>query len=191
MVRGSFIRNLKTVVTAWLRLPQVAARQWRCLLNYPTLNSVLVAPNSSGLLIRDLVHSRDNNEPVYIQPLVGGRIHRIGEVIAYDVAWYPDGKHIFYSADGAVYRTDLEGGSRERLFTVPGNAYWFRWSPDTRSLRFTVIDTKSEASSLWEMASDGSKSHRLLPDFRYQQCCGSRTPGGEHFVFQVRVDNTF
>ena len=150
-----------------------------------------IASDGSSLLVRDIVHSREDKEPVYIQPLVGGVVRRLGDILAYDVAWYPDGQHILYSADGVVFWTDSEARWKRRLFAVPGNAEWFRWSPGARTVRFTVIDRKTEATSLWEASADGSNPHRLLPEFRYPQCCGSWTPDGKDFVFQVRIENTF
>jgi DNA-binding winged helix-turn-helix (wHTH) protein len=150
-----------------------------------------IAPDGESLLVRDLVHSREDIEPVYIQPVVGGNIHRVGEILAYDVAWYPDGQHLLYSAGGSIYRTNVDGGSRKRLFGVSGNAYWFRWSPDGRTLRFTLIDAKSEATSLWEVPADSTTPHRLHPDSQYPQCCGSWTPDGKYFLFQVRVESAF
>jgi Tol biopolymer transport system component/DNA-binding winged helix-turn-helix (wHTH) protein len=143
------------------------------------------------LLVRDLLHSREDNEPVYIQPVAGGEVRRIGDILAFDAAWYPEGRRVLYAAGNGVYTADLRGMLRRRLFAVPGKAYWFRWSPDARNLRFTVIDNQTEATSLWEAAADGRGPHRLLPEFPYQQCCGSWTPGGKFFVFQVRVRNAF
>ncbi len=157
-----------------------------------------VAPDGSSLLLRQLVHSRNDNEPVYIQPASGGPARRVGKILAYDVAWYPDGRHILYAADGAVYRTDAAGKSCKRLFSVPGHAYWFRWSPDGRRLRFTVVDRETQAKSIWEVApvfgrraGAGSRPHRLFPKFRYEQCCGSWTANGKYFVFQVHAGSTF
>src|ERR1017187_5334141 len=155
-----------------------------------------IAPEGGSLLVRDLVHSREDSAPVYVQPLVGGPVHRIGDILAYDVAWYPDGQHILYTIAGGVYLTDLEGRSRRWLFAVPGNAYWFRWSPNGNRLRFTVVDPKTEATSLWEASSTagtGNDPHPLFADWKghAQQCCGNWTPDGDYFVFQVRTDNTF
>jgi Tol biopolymer transport system component/DNA-binding winged helix-turn-helix (wHTH) protein len=150
-----------------------------------------IAPDGRSLLIRDLTHSRDDNEPVYIQSLDGGPARRVGHILAYDVAWYPDGRHILYAADGTIYRTDVQGTSSQRLFSVPGQAYWFRWSPDLRRLRFTLVDGKNQALSLWEASADGARPHPLFPAMRYQQCCGSWTSNGAFFAFQVRVENTF
>ena len=146
-----------------------------------------ITPDGS-LLVRDLVHSREDNEPVYIQPLVGGTVRRVGDILAFDAAWFPDGRHILYATNGAVYRSDLEGASSRHLFNAPGKAYWFRWSPDGRRLRFTILDPRQEAASLWEAPADGGEPTRLFPGWTDQQCCGSWMSDGRYFVFQVRVE---
>lgn len=150
-----------------------------------------VAPDGRSLLLRDLVHSRNDNEPIYIQPISGRPARRVGKFLAYDVAWYPDGRHILFSTGGVVYRTDPKGKSCTRLFSVPGHAYWFRWSPDARHLRFTVIDRETGVKSLWGVSVNEWRPHRLFPKFGHQQCCGSWTSDGKYFVFQARVGDTF
>jgi len=149
-----------------------------------------LAPDGETMLLRDLVHSRDEGEPLYVQPKTGP-VQKVGDILAYDAAWYPDAKRIIYSADGVVYVTDIGGKSRKQLFSVPGNPFWFRWSPDGERLRFTVIDKTNESTSIWEVAADGKEPHRLFPDLHYHLCCGSWTPDGEYFLFQVRVENAF
>jgi DNA-binding winged helix-turn-helix (wHTH) protein len=149
-----------------------------------------LAPDGGSLLLRDLVHSRDELEPLYIQPRTGP-LQKLGDILAYDAAWYPNAKRIIYSADGVVYTTDIGGKSPKQLFSVPGNPFWFRWSPDGKRLRFTVIDKTNESTSIWEVGADGKEPHRLFPDLHYHLCCGSWTPDGEYFVFQVRVENAF
>jgi Tol biopolymer transport system component/DNA-binding winged helix-turn-helix (wHTH) protein len=149
-----------------------------------------LAPDGQKMLLRDLVHSRDESNPLYIQPRAG-RAQRVGNILAYDAAWYPDSRRILFSADGAVYATDPDGRFRKQLFSVPGNVFWFRWSPDGKNLRFTVIDKKSEETSIWEVGADGKAPHRLFSELHYHLCCGSWTPDGRFFLFQVRVENTF
>jgi len=149
-----------------------------------------ITPDGRAVLLRDLVHSRDDLEPLYVQ-IKGGSAQRVGDVMTYDAAWYPDEKHILYSANGVVYATDLEGESREQLFRAPGNVYWFRWAPGGQRLRFTVINKESEETSIWEASPRTEKTHELFPELRDQLCCGSWTPDGKFFLFQVRVGNTF
>ena len=149
-----------------------------------------MTPDGKAMLLRDLVHSRDDEEPLYVQR-GNGAAQRIGDILAYDAAWTPDAKNIIYSADGVVNSTDLTGTSRRQLFSVPGNAFWFRWAPDGTRLRFTVIDKQSEKTSIWEVSADGKAPHRLFPEMQYHLCCGSWTPDSRFFLFQARVENMF
>lgn len=149
-----------------------------------------ITPDGHGMLLRNLIHSRDDLEPLYVET-TGGAAQRVGDILAYDAAWYPDAKRILYSASGIVYATDLEGKSRERLFSAPGNAFWFRWAPGGQRLRFTVIDKRSEETSLWEVSSIGEKPHPVFPELHEQLCCGSWAPDGKLFFFQARVGDAF
>lgn len=149
-----------------------------------------LAPDGSALLLRNLIRSRNDDEPLYVQA-EGGAVQRLGNILAYDAAWFPHMQRILYSADGVVYSTDLAGKVQQPLFSVPGNAYWFRWSPDGRKLRFTVIDKANEATSIWEVAVGIYKPHRLFPKISNHLCCGTWTPNGRFFLFQARVENTF
>ena len=142
------------------------------------------------MLLRDLAGTRDQLNPLYIQP-VDGAAERVGDILAYDAAWYPDGKSILYSADGVVYSSDTSGTARQRLFSVPGNAYWFRWSLDGKRLRFTVIDKMTEQTSIWEAKANGDSPHMLFPEMHHPLCCGSWDPDGRFFYFQAQVYNRF
>jgi hypothetical protein len=64
-------------------------------------------------------------------------------------------------------------------------AYWIRWSPDGRHLRFTLIDTESQRRSLWELVADGTDLHALPLqwDARPQECCGEWSRDGRSYVF--------
>jgi hypothetical protein len=55
-----------------------------------------------------------------------------------------------------------------------------RWSPDGRRLRFSVQDPRSLAYSIWEVQSDGTNFHPLLPGWNNPpaECCGNWTPDG-------------
>jgi Tol biopolymer transport system component len=75
------------------------------------------------------------------------------------------------------------------LARTPGRAYWIRWSPDGRQLRFTLHETESDEWSLWEVAADGTDLHALPLqwDERPQDwSCGSWAGDGRSFVFSAR-----
>jgi Tol biopolymer transport system component len=89
------------------------------------------------------------------------------------------------------FSTDLAGRTPKKLFNVPGNAYWFRWSPDGKRLRFTVIDTSTETTSIWEIARSEQKPHLAFPVMHHHHCCGTWTPDGKFFIFQIRAGDTY
>ena len=146
--------------------------------------------DGQAMLLRSLRHSRDEDAPVYIQPK-DGTAQKVGNILAYDAAWYPDAKRIVYSANGGVYSSDTAGVSQQRLFTVPGNAYWFRWAPDGRTLRFSVIDSKTEETSIWEVSAEGANPHRLFSRLPFRQCCGTWTPDGKFYLFQAWIGDAY
>jgi Tol biopolymer transport system component len=65
--------------------------------------------------------------------------------------------------------------------------FGLRFSPDGERIRFTVSDIEQNATSLWEIGSDGSNPHELLGDWphRSQSCCGDWTANGQYYIFQA------
>ncbi len=146
-----------------------------------------ISRDGKSLLLRSLAVSRDELAPVYIQPLPQGAARRAGDGVAYDAAWEPDEQHVLLSNGGAIFRVALDDKRTESLCQIPGHVYWMRRSRGGRRLRFTVIDNETEAAALWELGPGGGL-HRLFPGFKNQQCCGSWTPDGSYYVFQVRTE---
>jgi Tol biopolymer transport system component len=157
-------------------------------LSNPELDDI--SPDGQLMLLRNLDHARDELAPLYFRAH-GGSPRRVGNVLAYDAAWYPGAKRILYSSDGIIFSTDPEGKYQGEQFRVPGNAFWFRWSPDRTMLRFTVIDKKNEETSLWEFREGDSTAHRLFPDLPFHLCCGTWTPDGRFYLFQARSGSGF
>ena len=120
----------------------------------------------------------------------GGTAHRLGELRATDAAWSPDGNHIAYvDRDGLFLATD-SGSDARKIAVLPGIGWRPRWSPDGRVLRLTIVDARSAEQSIWEVANDGSKLHRLFTGWEGSsgQCCGSWTSDGKEFLFQATRD---
>ncbi len=124
--------------------------------------------------------------PIWIVPLPGGSAHRIGEIVGHDATWSPDGQHITFGNGFNIYVTKLDGSSSRKLLTADGIPWTLRWSPDGRVLRFTVQDSKTNKSSLWEVSAEGINPHPLLPEWNASpaECCGNWSSDGEYFVFQ-------
>jgi Tol biopolymer transport system component len=142
-----------------------------------------ISPNLSELLIGQFNLPRD--VPIYILPLPAGLPRRVGDILAHDASWSPNGEQIVYAHDNELYLAKPDGSESRRLVTLAGPAFWPRWSPDGKVLRFTVEDLKTASQSLWEVASDGTRLRPLLPGWSSSlaECCGNWTPDGNYFVF--------
>ena len=78
-----------------------------------------------------------------------------------------------------IYRVRSDGTGANKLTSVTGNVTDIVWSPDGGVIRLTVDD------KIWEMSSDGSNLHQLIPGWRPSsaRCCGQWTPDGRFFLF--------
>ena len=143
-----------------------------------------ISPNGSELLIGQFEFPRD--VPIYILPLPTGLPRRVGDILAHDASWSPNGEQVVYAHGNELYLAKPDGSESRRLVTLAGVAYWTRWSPDGKVLRFTVEDLKTDAYALWEVATDGTGLHPLLHGWSSPpaECCGNWTPDGNYFVFQ-------
>ena len=56
---------------------------------------------------------------------------------------------------------------------------------DGRRFSFSVSDSQSDGSTLWEALADGSHVHPRFPERSqpHAECCGEWTPDGRYFVF--------
>jgi eukaryotic-like serine/threonine-protein kinase len=143
-----------------------------------------ISPNGAELLMGQFNSPRD--VPVHILPLPAGLPRRVGSILAHDASWSPDGEQIVYASGNELSIARKDGSESHRLTTLTGPAEWLRWSSDGKALRFTVDDLKTSSQSLWEVASDGTRLHPLLPGWSNppSECCGNWTPDGNYFVFQ-------
>jgi Tol biopolymer transport system component len=148
-----------------------------------------ISPDGSSALMRaDIPRAPD--DAIWIAPALGGSARRLGE--GEGESFSPDGSSVIYhTKDGDIVLARIDGSEKHTLaktgskaafrVTADPSAGNFRWSPDGRSIRF------DKDGVLWEMASDGSALHRLLPEWKEPglQCCGVWTPDGRFYVFQV------
>jgi Tol biopolymer transport system component len=121
-----------------------------------------------------------------VLPLPAGAPHRVGDVLAHDASWSPDGKQIVYANGHDLYVSKVDGSEPRKLVTTPdGNAWWPRWSSDGKLVRFTVLGPY-ESRRIWEVSADGSRAHPLFSGGNQasDECCGNWTPDGKYFVFQ-------
>jgi DNA-binding winged helix-turn-helix (wHTH) protein/Tol biopolymer transport system component len=144
-----------------------------------------ISPDGSRLLLRNHL-SPESEQPLWVVPTNGGSALRVGAVLAHDATWMPDGAGILYAAGNDLYLTDVTN-SRSLVFaSLPGRAFWLRWSPSGKLLRFTVIDPIAHTESLWQLSAASRKPQQILQGFLDppMECCGVWTGDGNSFVFQ-------
>ncbi len=149
-----------------------------------------ISPNHSELLVTDFAHHLA--WPLWKLSLPKGTPHRVGDVVASAASWSPDGREIAYIKERELYRANADGTGATKIATLPCGAFWLRWSPDGRRLRFTVgnVINRVGALALWEILSNGTGLRPLLPDWNKPpaECCGTWSPDGKYFVFQSTRD---
>jgi Tol biopolymer transport system component/DNA-binding winged helix-turn-helix (wHTH) protein len=149
----------------------------------PTLGDI--APDGSRLLLRQHL-SPESEQALWVVPTIGGSALRVGDVLAHDATWMPDGSGILYANGNDLYLTQLNGSHPTHYATLPGNAFWLRWEPNGHLMRFTILDPLLHTLSLWQLTPSNRTPTRILPDFSQpaSECCGVWTADGKSFVFQ-------
>jgi Tol biopolymer transport system component/DNA-binding winged helix-turn-helix (wHTH) protein len=148
-----------------------------------------LSPDGSRLLVRSHL-SPVSEQALWIVPASGGSALRIANVLAHDATWMPDGNSILYATGNDLYVTQLSGGSPTHYASLPGRAFWLRWSPNHKLLRFTIINPIDHTLTLWELPAGAATPHPVLPNWSNPatECCGSWTGDGKYFVFQSSHD---
>ncbi len=149
-----------------------------------------LSPNRSELLVSNYMgFEHELGWPLWVLPVPAGAPRRIGNILATCAAWSPDGREIAYVRDRDLYRSKRDGSEARKLVTLPGTAWWLRWSPDGSRLRLTLGNPLSRigALAIWDVSADGARLHPFLPDWNQSSpaCCGNWTPDGKYFVFQA------
>ncbi len=144
-----------------------------------------LSPDGSRLVVRSHLQA-EPEQPLWIVPTLGGDAQRVPNVTAHDATWMPDGQHLLVASGNDLIVVDADGSDPHKLLTTPGLAFWLRWSPDGRRLRYTLRDPRRQTAELWQVNADGSDPHPLFPGWSKPtaECCGSWTPDGQYFVFQ-------
>jgi Tol biopolymer transport system component/DNA-binding winged helix-turn-helix (wHTH) protein len=147
-----------------------------------------ISPDRSQLLV-SAWNEPQLEIPLWTLHLPDGFARRLGDVMAWNGTWSPDGKTIAYCKSQDLFIAKADGSASRRIVTLPGSDLIEpRWSPDAGVLRFTAI--KNQLNSLWEVSADGTNLHPLFAagntppgNDRVGECCGAWTPDGKYFVY--------
>jgi serine/threonine protein kinase len=145
-----------------------------------------VSPDRSELMIAGF-KATEAEAPLWVLPVPAGAPRRLGGLLGHDAAWFPDGQKIVYANGHDLYLAKADGSDLRKLVTAAaGIPWWPRWSPDGSNLRFTIIDPKTNSTSLWQVEADGSGLRPLISGWSNPpaECCGNWTRDGKYFVFE-------
>jgi Tol biopolymer transport system component/DNA-binding winged helix-turn-helix (wHTH) protein len=143
-----------------------------------------ISRDGTKLLLRARLSS-ESEQALWVVPSAGGSGFRVGNILAHDATWMPDGRSILYANgnDLAVVRPD--NGVSVSYVSLQGRAFWLRWSSDGKLLRFTLMDPVTHSAHLWELESGDRIPHlvRKADLETLSSCCGTWTADGSAYVF--------
>jgi Tol biopolymer transport system component/DNA-binding winged helix-turn-helix (wHTH) protein len=149
-----------------------------------------ISSDNSKLLV--ISHPSPRAEmPLWRIRLGGNLAQRVSGVLAHDATWMPNGSDILFATNNELQIFHAQSGTSELFVKTPGRAFWLRWSPDGKRLRFTVIDSTTHSQSIWELTSSDHTPRPLLNRWsgRSNACCGVWMHNGSSFIFQSARDN--
>ena len=148
-----------------------------------------ISPDRTQLLVASEEFTQDKSL-LWTMPLPAGSPRRLGNIeqglFSVSGKWSPDGQHLVYASGPELWIANADGTSPLRLATVTGMVILPVFSPDGKRIRFTDENAASHTYSLWEIRSDGSDLHPLLPNWHNppRECCGIWTPDGRYYLFR-------
>ena len=152
----------------------------------PFNNALLgdIAADGSTLLVAGLENT-GKVASLWALPLPAGSPQRLYDSAGQAAAWSHDRSEMVFARGADLYTAKGDGGQPRKLATVDGSAFFLRFSPDGRKLRFDIGDPKDGSSAIWEISSDGSGLHPLLPGWNPtpHESSGNWTADGRFYLF--------
>ena len=165
-------------------LAQVAATGGETVTLAPEIAQILdISPNGTELLISTFKGLEDEAD-LWVRPILGGTPRRLGDLrtglVSSGGAWSPDGVRIVYAQGAELRLASTDGTESRTLVTAGGRPFLPRWSPDGKRIRYSVRDTKTTVSTLWETNAEGTNPKEVLPGWKraLNPCCGAWTADG-------------
>lgn len=150
-----------------------------------------ISPDRASLLTFAF-HGRSTDLPLSLTPVVGGPPRRLGNIVADDAVFAPDGRQVFFNRPDGIYSSALDGSQVQRLVALPNRSGDPQWSKDGKRLRFTLDNPDPDKASIWEVSANGGNLHPVdlnLP-MPGAACCGRWSTNGRYFFFTLTHDGT-
>ena len=146
-----------------------------------------LSADHTTFLMRRYPITADPPHPFWTVPVVGGAPRRLGNFLADEADLSRDGRSLAYTRSGQLFLANADGTGERLLADFPGfYVYYMRWSPDGRSIRFTV--KKNEEYTIWEVGTDSRNLHPVnfnWPGTRMERS-GDWTRDGRYYLFVSR-----
>ncbi|SDF29615.1 winged helix-turn-helix domain-containing protein [Terriglobus roseus] len=133
-----------------------------------------------------LVSRDDRDGPITAVTLQGHPSQSVAELFGRSASWSPDGTQVVYVSQQRVMLANSDGQDASVLASPAGTPFWPSWSPDGKSVRFSVHEA-NEQKSLYEVdLADRNVTPVLKGDpHEHHACCGSWSSDGKYFVYVV------
>ncbi|HEX8837839.1 MAG TPA: winged helix-turn-helix domain-containing protein [Candidatus Acidoferrum sp.] len=153
-----------------------------------------ISPDGSELLLGS-EEGADMDRSLWIMKSAGGAPKRLGNLTGTGAAWSGEGKRIAFTSGSSLYAANADGTEVRKMADVSGTSFLPRWSPDGRTIRFSVEDNKQGAASIWEFRFADSSIHRLFPELSAADdrggmgvTNGNWTQDGKYYFFVLGRD---
>ena len=145
-----------------------------------------ISPDHSQLLVFERIQT-ERELQAWLLPLPTGPPRRLSDVVGRWGTWSPDGQQLLFARGTALFVGHADGTDAHKLVDLPGVAFYVRFSPDGRRIRFTLV--QNNAVSIWEIRSDGTDLHRVFPDWAGSQSehAGVWTADGRYYLFLAKI----
>ncbi len=111
-----------------------------------------ISPDGSQLLLREHL-SPESEQPLWVVPTLGGSAQRVGNVLAHEATWMPNGEGILFANGNELYVTRLTGNNPQMYARLPGRAFWLRWGAGGEAA--AVYDYRSDRAYAGAVAVEG------------------------------------
>lgn len=147
-----------------------------------------ISPEQSELLVQaGKDQEKLEGTEFWLIPILTGSPRRLGDIVGRAGIWAPTpGGQFAFSRDKELYVASHDGSDPHRIVTAPSHIWNIHFSPDGSNLRFSTYEVLKDTVTLWEVRSDGSGLHPLLPGWNSpaREVDGNWTPNGQNYFFQ-------